>query len=67
MNEKKPNIKQMILLLEGRHHRYPRGSSKKININNLTDHQKLMILYHYNNTFGKSEFKPRKYNSDIYE
>ena len=67
MNEIKPNIKQMILLLEGKHHRYPHGSSKKLNINNLSEREKLMILYHYNNTFGKSEFKPRTYSSDIYE
>jgi len=57
----------MILLLEGKHHRYPRGSSKKLNINNLSEREKLIILYHYNNTFCKSEFKPRKYNSYIYE
>lgn len=57
----------MILLLEGKHHRYPHGSSKKLNINNLSEREKLIILYHYNNAFGKSEFKPRKYNSDIYE
>ena len=54
-------------MLEGKHHRYPKGISKKIKINQLTDRQKLLILIHYNNIFSKSDFKSRKYYSDIYE
>ena len=67
MNEKELNIKQKIYMLEGKHHRYPKGCAKKIKINQLTERQKLLILIHYNNIFSKSDFKTRKYYSDIYE
>ena len=50
----------MILLLEGKHHRYPHGSSKKLNINNLSEREKLIILYHYNNAFGKKRIQAKK-------
>ena len=67
MNEKELNIKQKIYMLEGKHHRYPKGCAKKIKIDQLTDRQKLLILIHYNNIFSKSDFKSLKYYSDIYE
>ena len=67
MNEKELNIKEKICMLEGKHHRYPKGISKKIKINQLTERQKLLILIHYNNIFSKSDFKSHKYYGDIYE
>ncbi len=67
MNEKELNIKEKIYMLEGKHHRYPKGCAKKIKIDQLTDRQKLLILIHYNNIFSKSDFKSLKYYSDIYE
>ena len=54
-------------MLEGKHHRYPKGISKKIKINQLTEKQKLLILIHYNNIFKDAEFQQRTYYSDIYE
>ena len=35
---------QKICMLEGKHHRYPKGISKKIKINQLTERQKLVIF-----------------------
>jgi|TARA_R100000278_G_scaffold69226_2_gene54891 hypothetical protein len=67
VNEKELNIKEKIYMLEGKHHRYPKGCAKKIKIDQLTDRQKLLILIHYNNIFSKSDFKSLKYYSDIYE
>jgi hypothetical protein len=67
MKEKKLNIKEKIRMLEGKHHRYPKGCAEKIKIDQLTDRQKLLILIHYNNIFSESNFKSRKYYSDIYE
>ena len=67
MNEKELNIMQKICMLEGKHHRYPKGISKKIKINQLTERQKLLILIHYNNIFKDAEFQQRTYYSDIYE
>ena len=54
-------------MLEGKHHRYPKGCAEKIKIDQLTERQKLLILIHYNNIFSKSDFKSLKYYSDIYE
>jgi hypothetical protein len=67
VNEKELNIKQKIYMLEGKHHRYPKGYAKKIKIDQLTEQQKLLILIHYNNIFSKSDFKSHKYYGDIYE
>lgn len=67
MNEKELNILEKIRMLEGKHHRYPKGYAEKIKIDQLTDRQKLLILIHYNNIFSKSDFKSHKYYGDIYE
>jgi hypothetical protein len=67
VNEKELNIKQKIYMLEGKHHRYPKGCAEKIKIDQLTERQKLLILIHYNNIFSESDFKPHKYYGDIYE
>jgi len=67
VNEKELNILEKIRMLEGKHHRYPKGYAEKIKINQLTDRQKLLILIHYNNIFSKSDFKSHKYYGDIYE
>jgi hypothetical protein len=67
VNEKEPNILEKIRMLEGKHHRYPKGYAEKIKIDQLTDRQKLLILIHYNNIFSKSDFKSHKYYGDIYE
>jgi hypothetical protein len=67
VNEKELNILEKIRMLEGKHHRYPKGYAEKIKINQLTERQKLLILIHYNNIFSKSDFKSHKYYGDIYE
>ena len=67
MNEKKLNIKQKIYMLEGKHHRYPKGCAEKIKINQLTERQKLLILIHYNNIFNGGDFSKINHYSDIYE
>ena len=67
MNEKELNILEKIRMLEGKHHRYPKGCAEKIKIDKLTERQKLLILIHYNNIFSESDFKSCKYYSDIYE
>jgi hypothetical protein len=67
VNEKELNILEKIRMLEGKHHRYPKGYAEKIKIDQLTDRQKLLILIHYNNIFSKSDFKSHKYYGDIYE
>jgi len=54
-------------MLEGKHHRYPKGCAEKIKIDKLTERQKLLILIHYNNIFSESDFKSHKYYGDIYE
>jgi hypothetical protein len=67
VSEKELNILEKIRMLEGKHHRYPKGYAEKIKIDQLTDRQKLLILIHYNNIFSKSDFKSHKYYGDIYE
>jgi len=66
VNEKELNIKQKIYMLEGKHHRYPKGCAEKIKIDQLTEQQKLLILIHYNNIYSEAEFTP-SLKSDIYE
>lgn len=53
-------------MLEGKHHRYPKGCAEKIKIDQLTEQQKLLILIHYNNIYSEAEFTP-SLKSDIYE
>lgn len=54
-------------MLEGKHHRYPKGCAEKIKINQLTERQKLLILIHYNNIFNGGDFSKINHYSDIYE
>tara|TARA_R100001377_G_scaffold81486_1_gene61037 strand:- start:966 stop:1163 length:198 start_codon:yes stop_codon:yes gene_type:complete len=65
MSEKKLNIKKKILRLEGRHHLYPKGISKKINIKKLSEQQEDVILYHYSNIFGEAIWEKPRIDTDI--
>jgi len=67
VNEKELNILEKIRMLEGKHHRYPKGYAEKIKINQLTERQKLLILIHYNNIFNGGDFSKINHYSDIYE
>ena len=67
MNEKEPNTKKKILMLEGKHDLYPKGISKKINIKKLTEQQEEIISYHYNSTFGEVTWEKPRINIDICE
>lgn len=67
MNEKEPNTKKKILMLEGKHDLYPKGISKKINIKKLTEQQEEIISYHYNSTFGEATWEKPRININICE
>jgi len=56
MSDNDLNIRKKIIALEGNHDLYPKGINKKINIKKLSDNQKKVIIFHYNNTFGEVDW-----------
>ena len=67
MSDNDLNITRYIKALEGNHDLYPNGINKKINIKKLSNNQKDIIIYHYNNTFGKGDFDSPLSRSPICE